>query len=589
MNLLDEIIIFLLAAIIAVPLFRRLGLGAVLGYLTAGVVIGPWSLGLIEDTETIMRFAEFGVVMLLFVIGLELQLSRLWALRRAIVGFGAAQWLITGVLLAVAVWFTGATVIHAALIGLVMALSSTAFALQLMAERGELTTRYGRIGFANLLFQDLAAVPLIALVPLLGAHHIGSDTLLPAVLRAILVLAIVVIVGRFLLRHVLRIAALAKVREILTATALLTVLGTAYLMEIAGLSMELGAFLAGVLLADSEFRHQLEADIEPFKGLLLGLFFISVGAAINLGLVVAEPWQVATGVLVLISIKFVVLFGLGKRSGLETRAARRLGLLLSQGGEFAFVIFGSALSANVLSKETVDLLTVIVSFSMAVTPLLLFIDDRLSAPRPSSADDYEVPDVKHNPVIIAGFGRFGQIIGRILAAKKIPFTALERSQEQVDFVKKYGNKIYHGDTSRRDLLEAAGADHAKIFILAIDDPSVSLRTAELVRSRFPNMKVYARARDRKHAHQLMDLGVEALRRETFLSALDLSKEVLKGLGFSEDAAQRSVERFKEHDLQRLYAHRDMYNDDEKMQELAKAAARQLEELFEQDARDDVGA
>ncbi len=354
MNLLDEIIIFLLAAIIAVPLFRRLGLGAVLGYLTAGVVIGPWSLGLIEDTETIMRFAEFGVVMLLFVIGLELQLSRLWALRRAIVGFGAAQWLITGVLLAVAVWFTGATVIHAALIGLVMALSSTAFALQLMAERGELTTRYGRIGFANLLFQDLAAVPLIALVPLLGAHHIGSDTLLPAVLRAILVLAIVVIVGRFLLRHVLRIAALAKVREILTATALLTVLGTAYLMEIAGLSMELGAFLAGVLLADSEFRHQLEADIEPFKGLLLGLFFISVGAAINLGLVVAEPWQVATGVLVLISIKFVVLFGLGKRSGLETRAARRLGLLLSQGGEFAFVIFGSALSANVLSKETVD-------------------------------------------------------------------------------------------------------------------------------------------------------------------------------------------------------------------------------------------
>jgi monovalent cation:proton antiporter-2 (CPA2) family protein len=584
--MLIDVLVFLTGAVIAVPLFKRLGLGAVLGYLVAGVLIGPWGLRLISDVDNTLHFAELGVVLLLFIIGLELQPSRLWALRRLVFGYGGAQWLLTGSLIAGGAYGLGLNFPTASLVGLVLALSSTAFALQLMAERNDLTKRFGRMAFAVLLFQDLAVVPLLAIVPLLGSQGAGSGFPIEATLKAVAILTAVVIAGRFLLRHVLRIVALSQVREILTATALLVVLGTALLMEQAGLSMALGAFLAGVLLADSEFRHQLEADIEPFKGLLLGLFFIAVGMSVNLGLITQQPGQVITIVLLLVAIKFAVLFTLGKWAGLDTASARRLGLVISQGGEFAFVVFGVAVRGGVLQQPLADLLVVGVSLSMMLTPLLLLVDDLLSRKSVSSDNHDPLPD-EHPPVIIAGFGRFGQITARVLGAKQISFTALEVSQEQVDFVRKYGATIYYGDASRLDLLQAAGAAKAKLFVLAIDDVDASLRTAKIVRQHFPNLKIMARARNRKHAYELMDLGVETIRRETFLSALDLTTEVLKDLDFSAEAARNAIETFRQHDEKRLHEHRHAHTDDQKMQALAKEATRELEEMFEQDAKDQV--
>lgn len=585
--MLEYVIVFLLGAAIAVPLFARLGLGAVLGYLAAGIIIGPWVLAVVDDVEEILHIAEIGVVLLLFIIGLELRPSRLWTLRRAIFGFGSAQLLATALLIALAAWLTGYTPSVAVLAGLVLALSSTAFALQLMAERNELTTRWGRTAFATLLFQDLAVVPLLAIIPLLGSSGDGAGPSAGSTARAIAVLLLVVFGGRFLLGHLLRLAAMSRVREVLTATALLAALGTAYLVEQAGLSMALGAFLAGVLLADSEFRHQLEADVEPFKGLLLGLFFIAVGMSLNLGLLASEPLRVLLTVVVLVAIKSAVLYALGRWHGLDSGSARRLGLVLSQGGEFAFVLFGVAVSAGVVTREETELLIVAVSLSMVSTPLLLFVNDRLSRPSVENAPFDEMPE-EHTPVIIAGFGRFGQITARILRAKRIPFTALEINQEQVDFVRRYGNEIYYGDASRLDLLEAAGAADARLFLLAIDEVEASLRTAAMVREHFPDLKIYARARNRKHAYQLMDLGVEVLRRETFLSAVELAGEILKGLGLSTAEAAEITTRFREHDERRLYEHRHLHNDEEKMRDLAKESARELEEMFERDELERVG-
>ncbi len=580
-----EMIVFLICAVVAVPLFQRFGLGAVLGYLAAGVLIGPGGMALVPEVDRVLHFAELGVVMLLFIIGLELRPARLWTLRRAIFGFGGSQLLLTALFLGGAAYFAGIRINAAILIGLVLALSSTAFALQLMAERNELTSRHGRTAFATLLFQDLAVVPLLAIVPLLGEGE-GATVGLEGALRAVLILAAVIVGGRYLLRYVLRIVALSRVREALTAAALLIVLGTAQVVELAGLSMALGAFLAGVLLADSEFRHQLEADIEPFKGLLLGLFFIAVGMSLNLDLIAETPVKVASAVALLVTLKFAALFLLGKWHGMDTASARRLGLILSQGGEFAFVIFGVAVTAEVLNAELAGFLIVTVSLSMVTTPLLLRLEQWLSQ-KPVDPEEFdEMPD-EHNPVIIAGFGRFGQMTARVLRAKRIGFTALDISQEQVDFVARFGNKIYYGDASRLELLESADADKAKLFVLAIDDVDASLRTAAIVRRHFPHLKVYARARNRPHAYQLMDLGIEVIRRETFLSALDLTVEVLKGLGDSDADARAAVNKFKEHDEQRLYEHREARNDEQKLQALAKTAALELEEMFQRDKEEGV--
>ena len=589
MAFLIQVTIFLAAAVIAVPVFRRLGLGAVLGYLAAGVAVGPRGFGLVGDVGSILHFAEFGVVLLLFVIGLELQPTRLWTMRRSVFGLGGAQVLVTAALLALAAYALGAPPLAAIVAGLGLSLSSTAFALQTLAEKGQLTTRHGRAAFSVLLFQDLAAIPMLALVPLLGGgmEGAGGGDIALGIAKVAAVLAAVVIGGRLVLNRLLRLVAASGIREAFTAMTLLTVVVTALLMEVVGLSMALGAFLAGVLLAESEYRHALEADIEPFKGLLLGLFFIAVGMSMDLHLIVDEPLTVLGLVAGLVLLKAAVLFGLARLTGAGPMVALRLAATIAQGGEFAFVIFGAAVMAGAMPEPLSSLLILVVGLSMAATPPLMaaaeWLAARGEAPPPC---DMEQAPVEENQVIIAGFGRFGQMVGRLLRARKIGFTALEISPDQVDFVRRFGSKVHYGDASRLDLLRAAKAGAAKIFVLAIDDVEASLRTAETVRRHFPNLKIYARARNRQHAYGLMEIGAEMIERETLLSSLDVGRRVLEGLGFTASEAARTTEMFHDHDVRRLNEHFEMRHDEERMVRLAREWAVELEELFEQDAAEE---
>ena len=587
---LRESVVFLLAAVIAVPLFKRLGIGAVLGYLTAGVLIGPRVFDVVHDAENILHFSELGVVLLLFIIGLELQPSRLWALRKPVFGLGGAQVLFTALLFAMAGLFFGLSSTAAVVVGVVLAFSSTAFALQILAEKKQLTTHHGRASFAILLFQDLAAIPVLAVVPLLG-HGGGQSWGLVDIVRAVGTVLAVVIGGRWLLRPYLRRAASADSHEVFVAAALLVVVGIAMLMQLVGLSMALGAFLAGVLLADSEYRHELEADIDPFKGLLLGLFFMAVGMSVDLSLIVREPLNIALLVVGLVGAKALILYSIARFSGQRHGAAVNLALYVSQGGEFAFVLFGAAAGAGVLGHALVDELIVVVSISMALTPLLVALNERVFhiglAPEPTP--DFDTIEPREHRVIIAGFGRFGQMIARTLLMKKIPFTALEASFEQVDFVRRFDVKIYFGDASRLDLLRAAHADQAEIFVLAIDDIEASVKTAEMVRKHFPHLKIYARARNRLHAYQLMDLGVDKLIRETLLSSLELGRDVLMGLGRSRAEADEAVRRFREHDENQLLRQHKIYRDEAKLIAAAKEGAQELERLFETDVPDGSSA
>lgn len=585
MSVFAEAAIFLAAAVTAVPLFRRLGLGSVLGYLVAGIVIGPWGMRLVIEVDNILHFAEFGVVLLLFIIGLELQPARLWVMRKSVFGLGTLQVVVSALILTAAAYVMGVPLRTAFIVAFALSLSSTAFALQMLAEKNQLNTRHGRSAFSILLFQDMAVIPLLALMPLMGAggEASGASTLWAAA-KALLAITAVIVGGHFLLHHVLRIVAATGVPEVFTAVALLIVVGTALIMEAVGLSMGLGAFLAGVLVADSEYRHALEADIEPLKGLMLGLFFIAVGMSVNIELIGTH--YVLVGMLVpgLLAVKFTVLLALGKLSRLKTQSAVSLASIIPQGGEFAFVIFAVAVGAGLMTAELSELLVLVVSLSMAATPLIVAVNERLQAVvKPAHARQYEKPPAQENRVIIAGFGRFGQIIARILRAKKIGFTALEANPEHVDFVKRYGNKIYYGDASRLELLRAAKADQAKIFVLAIDDIVASLRTAKIVTQYFPHLKIFARARNRKHAYQLMDLGITTIWRETLLSSLDMTKSVLMGLGLPKRESDHAIETFRAHDEKRLFEHHEIHNDEQKMIYLAQKAAAELEQLFAEDA------
>jgi glutathione-regulated potassium-efflux system protein KefB len=477
---LEEVAALLAALAIAGPLSRWLGIGTVLGYLVAGILLGPSTIGWIfsdYEAKELLEFAEFGIVLLLFVIGLELRPKRLWAMRNAVFGLGSAQMGATGLILALIALLLGLEWQTAIFIGLALALSSTAFALQVMEETGDLSTRHGRLGFAVLLFQDLCAIPLIALVPLFAVT--GSDTGptmdLAAALQGLLIIAAVIVVGHFLLDHFVRLVALARVKEAMTAAALLTVVGVAILMQQAGVSAALGAFIAGALLAESSYRHQLQADIKPFEGLLLGLFFTAIGMTIDLRLLLEEPGRIFVLVTGLVAIKAVVLYVLGRWQGLQQGPARRLALALAQGGEFAFVLFTVGYSAGALSWENTELLTIVVTLSMAATPLLLKVEDYFSR-RGKPAPIYDTMPQNEGHVIIAGFGRFGQIVARILRAKRIPFTALDISAEQIEFVKRFGSQAFFGDASRPEILDAADARSARAFVLAIDDVESSMRT-----------------------------------------------------------------------------------------------------------------
>lgn len=587
MSWLGESAVFLGAAVLAVLFAKRLGLGSVLGYLLAGMLIGPWGFSLISGVDSILHFAELGVVFLLFIIGLELQPARLWSLRKAVIGLGGAQVIITALVIALAAFFVaGQTLQTAFVIGAGLSLSSTALAIQTLAEKRQMTTRHGRAAFSLLLFQDLAAIPIIALVPLLAITGEGATWtgVFISLGKIIGVIAVVVLGGHFLLRHVFRIVAATGIREAFTAAALLTVIGTALLVDQVGLSMGLGAFLAGVLLADSEYRHELEAGIEPFKGLLLGLFFIAVGMSVNLGITMDRPDQVILMVVALVTFKFAVIYSLGRISGLVKSSAGNFAVLTSQGGEFAFVIFASAGGTGLLDRAVVDELVLVVTMSMVVTPILFLCSDAIFRWRHkhSEPETYELPNDDAPQVIIAGFGRFGQIIGRILQAKRIRFTALETSTHQVDFVRRFGDRVYYGDASRLNLLRAAGADKAELFVLAIDDPELSLRTAEIVRQHFPQIKIFARARNRAHAYALMDLGVTRIRRETFLSSVELGREVLTGLGLPEFEAETAAKKFRDFDERRLAEHYGEEHSEEELAVMAREWAVELEEMFARD-------
>lgn len=592
MEFLKEAAIFLGAAILTVTLFNRLGFGSLLGYLTAGIVIGPWVLGLITEVESILHFGELGVVLLLFLIGLELQPSRLWVLRRSIFGMGLVQVLATAAALTAAAVAVGLPFASAAVIGVGLSLSSTAFVLQILAERKQLNTVHGRAAFAVLLFQDLAVIPVLALLPLLadgGAAAAGTGMAQKVAMGTAAIIALVV-GGRLLLRPVFRFVAASGSHEIFSATSLMLVIGSTLLMDAAGLSMALGAFVAGVLLADSEYRHEIEANIEPFKGLLLGLFFIAVGMSVNLGLLSSKPLQVLGLVAGLVLVKALVLYAVSRLFRLSASPSRHLALILSQGGEFAFVLFTAAAGYRIVEAATVDMLILVVSVSMALTPFLFLLNEKLLRPwldgqAPAEFDRIDDPG---NPVIIAGFGRVGQIIGRLLLVKRIPFTALEISQTQVDFVRKYGGKLYYGDASRVDLLRAAHAEQAKIFVLAVDDMQASIRIAETVKAHFPNLEIYARVRNRHHAHLLMDLGVRHFVRETFFSSLHLAEQVLRGLGLPREEVVKSVERFREHDEATLIRQHAIHQDESRMIQSLKEAAEELRSVFEADAASQHG-
>lgn len=586
MTLLPQIAVFLAAAVVAVPLFRRFKMGAVLGYLAAGVAIGPSGLGIVSGVDGVMHIAEFGIVMLLFVIGLELQPSRLWVLRKWVFGLGGAQVIVTAALItAIGVSFD-LSIAASIVIGFALAMSSTAFVLQTLAERNELTTRKGRFSFAILLFQDIAVIPLLALIPLLGEDKnapAGASAWLAAA-QAIVVIAAIVFGGRYLLRPVFRLIAASGIKEIFTAAALLVVLGTALGVSSVGLSMSLGAFLAGMLLADSEYRHELEADIEPFKGLLLGLFFISVGMSVDLGLLFSNPLLIAGIVVALMLVKAIALYGVIRVAGQDNRSAIGVAATLSQGGEFAFVIFAIGLNSGIFDSALVNSLTIAIIISMALTPLAMTIEDAL-ARRHRQQSDKKFDEIKTpaGRIIIAGFGRVGQIVARTLTARGIGFTALDISSEQIEVVRRFGNnKAYYGDASRLDMLHAAKAGEADVFVLAIDEIEASTRTAEMVKKHFPKLTILARARNRFHAYRLMDLGVDYIIRETLVSALELSEQVLMSTGISAAQAKDTITRFRGHDERTLARQYAVYHDETQLIQTSRQAAQELLGIFESD-------
>lgn len=544
-------IIFLGAAVIAVPIFRKLKLGSVVGYLAAGIVIGPTGLALFSDADAVLALAELGIVMLLFIIGLELKPTRLWSMRRDIFGFGLGQIALCGAALAGLLSLAGFDWRSAVVAGAGLALSSTAFAVPLMEERSELTQPYGQRAFAILLMQDLAIVPLLALIALIapGEHApTGGWTQTLGILAAV---AAVVLSARFLLNPLFRILANAQAHEIMTAAALLVVLGAAFIMQAAGLSMAMGAFLAGVLLAESAFRHELEADIEPFRGLLLGLFFIAIGMGIDLKLVAANAPLIAGGVIVLMAVKSVLIYGLARISGSAHDDAVRVAGVLAQGGEFAFVLFGAAATAGVMSPTNSSLLIAIVTVSLALTPAAFAMANELTRRKSiSEVMEMDFSDAK-GKVVIIGFGRFGQVVAQFLLSQGIEVTAIEHNVEQIRAASRFGFRVYYGDGTRLDVLRAAGAADASLIALCVVKRDVSARIVDLVQQQFPLAKLYVRAYDRRQSLDLLRKNVDFQIRETYESAVAFGVAALEALGFTRDQATEVEEDIRRRDAERL--------------------------------------
>jgi monovalent cation:proton antiporter-2 (CPA2) family protein len=595
-SFLYQAFIYLSAALLAVPVAKRLGLGSVLGYLIAGVLIGPYCFGLVgEEAPEVMHFAEFGVVMMLFLIGLELAPALFWRLRRPILGLGSLQLAITALTFAAIGLAAGQPWQTALAVGLILSLSSTAIVLQTLSEKGLMKTDAGQNSFAVLLFQDVAVIPMLAILPLLavsaGARHLdpshqGPLESMPGWLQTIAVLAavgLIILAGRFLVRPAFRLIATTRLREMFTAAALMLVIGIALLMTAVGLSAALGTFLAGVVLAGSEYRHQLEADIEPFKGLLLGLFFISVGSSVNFEKVAMEFGLIMTLVIGLVLVKFLILFLLGRFfRRMSTDQNFLFSFALAQAGEFGFVLLSFAAQEAILPPEVTSSLVAAIALSMTLTPLLLLLNEKLIQPRFGTLDVIqEDPDVidEENPVIIAGFGRFGEIVGRLLRANGVGTTVLEYDSDHVELLRKLGLKVYYGDATRCDLLRLAGAENARLFVLSVDDHSKALEIVESIQEHFPNLTILARAIGRQEAYELLDKGVTHVFRETLDTSLRMGVKALSLLGFRSFQAHRAARMFRRHDEDSVQELAQMRHDAKSYLTLARQRIRNLEEIL----------
>lgn len=585
-------LLYLVAAVTAVPLARRAGLGAIIGYLAAGIAIGPWGLALVTDPDHMLEFGEFGVVLMLFLVGLELEPHRLWALRMPIFGWGSVQLLGSTALIMGAGLLLGAKWQLALVAALGLALSSTAIGLGVLAERNLMATTSGQSVLSVALLQDMAAIPILALVPLLGGNHAQGGAW--GVAKAIGMIAGIVLGGRVLLRPALRWIARSRTPEIFTAAALLLVVATASLMQAVGLSMALGAFLAGVLLAESEYRRQLETDLEPFKGLLLGLFFMAVGMNIDFAVVLSRPGLVLSLVTGFLLLKALVLWLMGRLIPIPLAERPVFGILLAQGGEFGFVVFQAAEQGRVFSPATSSLLSAVVALSMLITPLLLVLNDRLAPRRArrlqgratgaagAGDDQADLPDPQEASVIIAGFGRYGQIVGRLMAASGLKATVLEHDADQVDSLRKFGWRVFYGDASRLDLLRMAGAERARVLVVAVDDMAQSLAIVDLARSHFPQLTLVARARNAQHWYELHQRGVALIERETLDAALMSGRSVLECMGLRPHQARNLALRFRRHSIDQLHAMAPHYGNESRLVALAKAGRQQLEDLFAQE-------
>jgi len=587
--ILIELLIFTSATVILVPLFKWLNLGSILAYLFAGVLIGPGITGLIKDTEVILHFSELGVVFLLFLIGLELAPTRLWKLRKNIFGMGLLQVLVTGSIFTAIGRALDFSLQVSYIAGFGLALSSTAFAMQILNENRQMKTTHGQGSFSILMFQDIAVVPLLASLALFSVHKNAAEAFSwVTIAKPLAAIVGLILVGRFVIPRIFRWVADTGIQEVFIAMSLFVVIGTGLLLESVGLSMGLGALMAGVLLANSEYRHELESNLSPFKGLLLGLFFIAVGMSLDINILLAKPWLILGLGAGFMAIKGLIIFLLGKLFRFPTESSRNMAFTLPQGGEFAFVLFASAAGKSLISPEMQSILNASVTFSMILTPFLFSLNQKwLRKYSHISERPYDEIDHEEAEVIVAGFGRVGQIVSRYLKSQGVTYTILEHSAAQVDTARKFGSKIFYGDASKHDILVRAHAKTAKYFILAIDDPKKSVETAKMVIDNFPNLTIFARARNRQHALDLMELGITNIHRETFITSLEIAKEIMLIKGVKRERINAQLKHFHDHDHGVLKKQFELRHDEKKMISYTTQANKELETLLRADSEDTV--
>lgn len=580
-NFIDQALVFIGSSVVLVPIFHRLGFGSVIGYLIAGILVGPHGLKLIAEGESVLHFAELGVVILLFIIGLEIQPRKLWTMKRNLIGLGGAQIVITTLIFMLLGKLFGLPTMASVIIGFGLSLSSTAFALQSLTEKNQFRTEFGQASFSILLMQDLFAIPALAIIPALSenAEQKTDFVVLGIFIPCFLVGAF--LVNRYLIRPLFKMVAATKAKEIFTATTLFIVLGVATVMVKFGLSAALGTFIAGMLLADSEYRHELEANLDPFKSLLMGLFFIAVGMGVRLDLVFSEPFLIFGFAFLYLAVKFSVIYGVGRISRLNHENAKQMAMTIAQGGEFAFVIFGIVLQGKYVASGVIDILTAVITISMAINPLLSLLVQKMTelSKKNLVAPVYDTIEDESPHIIIAGYGRFGQIMGRVLKSQGIPFVAVDHDSDQIDLLRRFSHKVYYGDASRADILESAGAAKARYIILAIDDVEANLKTAEVIREHFSHIKIFSRARNRGHVFSLIELGVTAIKRETFDSSVHFVGDLLIDMGYEKERVSTIIEKFKIHDEVMLHQQFKVREDDKQFISVSNQAIAQLAQVL----------